>query len=83
MTRIRDIMVLILAGAPWGTILSAVICTLGLVEIGAVKPDGIPLSSLLFWTGNVLGILVFTPVALRIAECWNQRSSLRLREHPL
>jgi integral membrane sensor domain MASE1/two-component sensor histidine kinase len=78
MTRIRDIMVLILAGAPWGTILSAVICTLGLVEIGAVKSDGIPLSSLLFWTGNVLGILVFTPLALRIAERWNQRFSLRL-----
>jgi len=70
MTHIRDIMVLILGGAPWGTIVSAVICTLGLVEIGAVKPDCIPLSSLLFWTGNVLGIMVFTPLTLRLAERW-------------
>jgi integral membrane sensor domain MASE1 len=78
LTRIRDIMVLILAGAPWGTVASAIICTLGLIEIGAVKPDGIPLSSLLFWTGNVLGIMVFTPVTLRIAERWENRFSLRL-----
>ena len=78
MTRIRDILILILAGSPWGTMVSAIICTLGLVEIGAVKPDGIPLSSLLFWTGNVLGIMVFTPLTLRIAERWRNRFSLRL-----
>jgi integral membrane sensor domain MASE1 len=78
MTHIRDIMVLILGGALWGTIVSAVICTLGLVEIGAVKPDAIPLSSLLFWTGNVLGIMVFTPLTLRLAERWTNRSSLQL-----
>jgi len=78
MTRIRDILILILAGAPWGTMVSAMICTLGLVQIGAVKPDGIPLSSLLFWTGNVLGIMVFTPLTLRVAERWNNRLSLRL-----
>jgi integral membrane sensor domain MASE1/two-component sensor histidine kinase len=78
MCRIRDIIVLILAGAPWGTMVSAILCTLGLVEIGAVKPDGIPLSSLLFWTGNVLGILVFTPLILRIAQLLRNRSSLRI-----
>jgi integral membrane sensor domain MASE1/two-component sensor histidine kinase len=77
MCRIRDIFVLILAGAPWGTMVSAILCTLGLVEIGAVKSDGIPLSSLLFWTGNVLGIFVFTPLTLRIAQLLHIRSSLR------
>lgn len=78
MCRIRDIIVLILAGAPWGTMLSAILCTLGLVKVGTVKPNGIPLSSLLFWTGNVLGILVFTPLALRIAQLLRVRSSLGL-----
>jgi sensor histidine kinase YesM len=78
MCRIRDIIVMILAGAPWGTLVSAILCTFGLVQIGAVKPAGIPLSSLLFWTGNVLGILVFTPLALRIAQLLRIRSSLRL-----
>lgn len=77
MCRIRDIIVLLLAGAPWGTMLSAILCTLGLVRIGAVKPDGIPLSSLLFWTGNVLGILVFTPLVLRVAQLVVVRSILR------
>lgn len=72
MTHVRDIIVLMLGGAPWGTMVSAVICTLGLVATGAVNPDAIPLSSLLFWTGNVLGILVFTPFFLRIFRRWRE-----------
>ena len=74
MTRVRDLLVLMLAGAPWGTMLSAILCTFGLVAAGAVKPTGIPLSTLLFWTGNVLGILVFTPLVLRIAQRSRERS---------
>jgi integral membrane sensor domain MASE1 len=76
MTRVRDLLVLMLAGAPWGTMVSAILCTLGLVASGAVKPDGIPLSSLLFWTGNVLGILVFTPLFLRLSQRWKQGNLL-------
>ena len=72
MTRVRDLLVLMLAGAPWGTMVSAILCTLGLVAAGAVKTSGIPLSALLFWTGNVLGILVFTPLFLRLAQRWNE-----------
>ena len=74
MARVRDLIVLMLAGAPWGTMVSAILCTLGLVAAGAVKTTGIPLSSLLFWTGNVLGILVFTPLVLRIAQRIRERS---------
>jgi len=74
MTRVRDSIVLMLAGAPWGTMVSAILCTLGLVAAGAVKPGGIPLSSLLFWTGNVLGILVFTPLTLRISSLCLERT---------
>lgn len=77
MSRVRDIIVLMAAGAPWGTLLSAVICTLGLVAVGIVKPDGIPLSSLLFWTGNVLGILIFTPLFLRLSQRWKEGIILR------
>lgn len=74
MTRVRDLLVLMLAGAPWGTMLSAIICTLGLVATGAVTPTGIPLSSLLFWTGNVLGIVIFTPLILRLSERIKERT---------
>lgn len=77
MCRVRDILVLLAAGAPWGTLLSAIICTLGLVMVGVVKPDGIPLSSLLFWTGNVLGILIFTPLFIRLSQRWQEGSLLR------
>lgn len=77
LSTIRDILVLMLAGAPWGTMASAIICTLGLVAAGDVKPDGIPLSALLFWTGNFLGILIFTPLILRVFQRWNEGSMLK------
>lgn len=81
MSRVRDVMILMLAGAPWGTLISAIICTLGLVAVGVVKPDGIPLSSLLFWTGNVLGILIFTPLVLRIDQL--RREGALFRASPI
>ena len=68
MERVRDVMILILAGSMPGTLLSAIICMLGLMAIGAVTFAKIPLSLLLFWTGNVLGIIVFTPMILHLAE---------------
>lgn len=81
MAGVRDLIVLMLAGAPWGTMASAILCTLGLEAAGAVHPTGIPLSSLLFWTGNVLGILVFTPLVLRLSQRWAEgilfRTSLK------
>jgi hypothetical protein len=79
MSRVRDILILMGAGAPWGTLVSAILCTLGLVLVGVVKPDGIPLSSLLFWTGNVLGILIFTPLFLRLSQRWKDGILLRWR----
>ena len=74
---IRDIMVLMLAGAPWGTMVSAILCTLGLLATGDVKPEGVPLSAFLFWTGNVLGILIFTPLILRVCQRWNEKALLK------
>jgi len=81
MCRVRDILVLMATGAPWGTLLSAIICTLGLVMVGVVKPDGIPLSALLFWTGNVLGTLIFTPLVLRIDQL--RREGMLFRASPM
>jgi len=57
---------------------NALLCTLGLVATGAVEQDGIPLSSLLFWTGNVLGILIFTPFFLRISQRWQEGTLFRI-----
>lgn len=70
MSRVRDLLVLMLAGTPWGAMVSALLCTLGLVATGEVKPGMIHLSCLLFWTGNVLGILIFTPFVLRVSQRW-------------
>ena len=78
MTRVRDVIILMLAGAPWGTMVSALLCTLGLVATGVVKMKALPLSFLFFWTGNVLGIIVFTPMFLRLWERWRHRLSFRL-----
>lgn len=68
MDRVRDVMILILAGSMLGTLLNAIICMLGLMAIGAVTFAKLPLSLVLFWTGNVLGIIVFTPMILHLAE---------------
>ena len=78
MTRVRDILVLMVAGAPWGTMVSAILCTLGLVASGSVKASDIPLSSILFWTGNFLGILVFTPLVLHISQRWREGTLARI-----
>lgn len=68
MERVRDVMILILAGSLFGTLLNAIICSIGLVGIGVVSIAGSPLSLLLFWTGNVLGIIVYTPMILNLWE---------------
>jgi integral membrane sensor domain MASE1 len=68
MERVRDVIILILAGSLVGTLLNAIICMLGLMAIGAVTFAKLPLSLVLFWTGNVLGIIVFTPMILHLAE---------------
>jgi len=68
MERVRDVIILILAGSLVGTLLNAIICMLGLMAIGAVTFAKVPLSLVLFWTGNVLGIIVFTPMILHLAE---------------
>ncbi len=68
MERVRDVMIMILAGSLVGTLLNAIICMLGLMAIGAVTFAKLPLSLVLFWTGNVLGIIVFTPMILHLAE---------------
>ena len=83
MSRVRDVIVLMLAGSLWGTMVSAVLCTLGLVAIGAVQPNRIPLSTLLFWTGNVLGILVFTPMFLRVFYRWREGTFMRINMRDL
>ncbi len=68
MQRVRDMMLLFLLGAPVGPLLNSVICTAGLVIPGLIKPEGVPLSLLCFWTGNVMGIIVFTPLFLALLQ---------------
>lgn len=68
MQRVRDTWLLILLGAPVGTALNSVICTLGLVASGIITTSGTSLSLLCFWIGNVLGIIVFTPLLLTLGQ---------------
>ena len=68
MQRVRDMMLLFLLGAPVGPLFSSMICTAGLLIPGLIKPEGAPLSLLCFWTGNVMGIIVFTPLFLTLFQ---------------
>ena len=64
----RDIRNLIMVGATAGPFLNALLCTGTLVAMGSLKQGAIPLSILLFWVGNALGIIVFTPVLLALGK---------------
>ena len=64
----RDMLLLFLAGTPFGTFLSALICTLSLAHSGVVMTSGPFLSTVLFWSGNMLGIIAFTPLIVILGE---------------
>ena len=68
MRRVRDTWQLLLIGAPTGTALNSVICTWGLAASGVITTSGTPLSLLCFWIGNILGIIVFTPLLLTLGQ---------------
>jgi len=78
MSRLRDLVHLMLAGATLGPLLNALICAGALELTGWVAFGGMPLSILLFWTGNFLGIVVFTPFVLRISQRYQNGSLFKV-----
>jgi len=68
MGDLRDIRNLITVGATVGPFLNALLCTATLVAMGSLKQETIPITILLFWVGNALGIIVFTPIVLALGK---------------
>ena len=68
MERVRDAMILMLAGATIGPLLNSIVCNLGMMlSSHPLNTSRLGEWLLLFWTGNMLGTLVFTPVFLYLS----------------
>jgi integral membrane sensor domain MASE1 len=68
MERVRDALILILVGATIGPLLNSIICNLGMMLTAhPLNTSRLGEWLLLFWTGNMLGILVFNPVFLHLS----------------
>ena len=65
--RVRDALILMLLGATIGPLVNSIICIWGLTVTGGLMGQPIGHWLLVFWTGNMLGILVFTPVFLHLS----------------
>lgn len=68
MEDLRDIRNLITVGATVGPFLHAVLCTAILTPTGSFEPEMLLLSTLLFFIGDALGIIVFTPIVLALGK---------------
>jgi integral membrane sensor domain MASE1/two-component sensor histidine kinase len=68
MGDLRDIRNLITVGATVGPFLHAVLCTAILTPPGSFEPEILLLSTLLFFIGDALGIIVFTPIVLALGK---------------
>jgi integral membrane sensor domain MASE1/two-component sensor histidine kinase len=68
MGDLRDIRNLITVGATVGPFLHAILCTAILTPPGSFEPEILLLSTLLFFIGDALGIIVFTPIVLALGK---------------
>lgn len=64
----RDIGLLLVLGGPLGCLISATIGIGALLLGGLIPPPGVPVGWLTWWSGDTLGVLVFTPVMLLIHD---------------
>ena len=81
LTHLRDVIVLLGAGIA-GAILITLLLTLILLAIGSLDLGDIVLASSTFLVGDIIGIAVTTPLLLRIAKRWRERT-LRLLLPPI
>ena len=77
LTHLRDVLVLLAAGIV-GAVLITLLLTLFLLAIGQLDVGDIVSASLPFLVGDIIGIAVTTPLLLRIAKRWRERTLRQL-----
>ena len=73
LTHLRDVLVLLAAGIT-GAVLITLLLILILLAIGRLDVGDIILASLPFLVGDIIGIAVTTPLLLRLAKRWRERT---------
>jgi integral membrane sensor domain MASE1 len=77
--RLKDALLLVFAGALGAMLISAVIGTAALRLGGVIEWHEVPAVVSVWWTGDAMGVLVFTPLLLTLPRHW-QASPRRLVE---
>lgn len=68
--RLKDAMLLVFAGALGAMLISAVVGTAALKLSGLIGWHEIPAVVSVWWTGDAMGVLVFTPLLLTLPRQW-------------
>jgi integral membrane sensor domain MASE1 len=69
--RLKDALLLVFAGALGAMLISAVIGTTALRLDNIIQWHEIPAVVSVWWTGDAMGVLVFTPLLLTLPRRWN------------
>lgn len=68
--RLKDALLLVFAGALGAMLISAMVGTTALTLDGLIHWMEIPAVLSVWWTGDAMGVLVFTPLLLTLARHW-------------
>ncbi|MET9626450.1 MASE1 domain-containing protein [Lentzea sp. NPDC006480] len=77
--RLKDALLLVFAGALGAMLISAVVGAAALKITGEIPWHDVPAVVSVWWTGDAMGVLVFTPLLLTLPRTWNVSPS-RLAE---
>ncbi|MDX8034369.1 MASE1 domain-containing protein [Lentzea sp. BCCO 10_0856] len=69
--RLRDAVLLVFAGALGAMLISALVGTAALKMGGDIPWHDVPAVMAVWWTGDAMGVLVFTPLLLTLPRQWN------------
>lgn len=69
--RLKDALLLVFAGALGAMLISSVIGTTALTLDGVIPWQEIPAVLSVWWTGDAMGVLVFTPLLLTLTRHWH------------
>ncbi|MCX2951974.1 MASE1 domain-containing protein [Lentzea sp. NEAU-D7] len=69
--RLKDALLLVFAGALGAMLVSAVVGSAALRLGGVIAWHEVPAVASVWWTGDAMGVLVFTPLLLTVPRRWN------------
>ncbi|MFS8095970.1 MASE1 domain-containing protein [Lentzea alba] len=69
--RLKDALLLVFAGALGAMLISAVVGAAALKIDGLIPWSEVPAVLSVWWTGDAMGVLVFTPLLLTLPRHWN------------